>query len=307
MARIALSSYVVRARALYGREDLFLDDVEGDDLLEMLDGYLSSRAEAYAHDEEGQKLLTVSRLERKGRTLSGIIETGEYGYETNLYHVDRGEVTYTRDRLEAEMIPFYFLVELPKGVNEGLAILQRFQLFGIRTVLSRDLDTYMNDTKPDFRVRLNPVIAPDIWRAYLRDGRLLSISFVRFEVPEDVADALDGGHVEEIGRVEYVVHAVRRGRVPLEGRIREFLEGKRTWNHLIEITGFEPEAVKVVVEYDGSRRTLELSEPERLRALYDVSDEVTIDPKTGHPTFESIDELARSWTEDLRGQLHGKG
>jgi hypothetical protein len=110
-------------------------------------------------------------------------------------------VNKVRTPREAGMLPFYFLFRLPQGADEGLLILQRFSNFGIRRILAYDLNGYFSKFYPDYLIQLNPLIAPEVWKTYLSDGRILNIRFVKFGVPTDLADQLPADHVEDVRSV----------------------------------------------------------------------------------------------------------
>jgi hypothetical protein len=312
MAKISLATYSLRIGQRHRQGNLPLedikiqDDVPGEDLFAWLNAYFNDRSADYTLDEEEQKALRVTEHKSAGRDLSGIVQTGEWGYESPLLDIDAGEVLYTRSTHEAGLIPFYYLARLPKGADEGIVVLQRFQNLGIRKILLTDLQRYFEENHPDFTLRINPIVSPEVWRAYLGEGRLLTVRFIRFSIPDDIADAVSsGGHIEDIGKIEYVLTARRNGALPFEGRIRDFIEGRRHWDDFIELTDFEYETVKVEVDFHGSKRTLELTDVQNVRALYDVTDVVTFGDD-GHPTFASIDKLGKEYAGDL-GRAIGSG
>jgi hypothetical protein len=303
MARISLATYAVRIKARYGRESLQLDNAEGQDILAMLDEYVRQRA-AHLRDEDEQKVLVVSRHTTRGRFITGIVQTGEWGYRSDLYDVDRQEVSYVRSPREAGLLPFYFRFHLPAGRNEGLLVLQRFQNFGVRTTLSKDIATFIADHFDAYTVSINPILAPEVWRAYLTEGRLVTLRFIRFHVPHDIAAAVDSqGAIEDVATVEYVLKARRNSALPFAGAIAEFVDGRRHWNDFVEITGFDYDTVKAEVEFEGgAKRTIELKDVGSLRAVYDITDEVEIG-RDGHPSFASIDGIARRYAEDVETRM----
>ena len=65
------------------------------------------------------------------------------------------------------------------------------------------------------------------------------------------------------------------------------IEGKREASQLMELEFFEYDNAKVEVDIDGNRRTVDLSNLQRLRAYYDVTDSISLTPG-GHPQFDSI-------------------
>lgn len=303
MAKIALSSYTLRIRDVAEHEDLPLGDVQGEDFLDLLTQYLDERQEAMWHDQDEQRLLKVTRWSADGRAVSGLIETGDYGYESSLYDVERDRESYRRSAHEAELLPFYFYLSLPEHANEGLVILQRFQNFGIRTVLHQDLSMWLQH-HPDLRVHFNALAVGEAWKEQIDPERVKEIRFVRFDLPHEVASALELDNQEEnIATVEYVVRANRRRSLPLTNRIREFMDGRREWNNLIEID-FDYNTVKIEVDFGGSRRTLELTHPADMKIRYDITEQVQTG-EDGHPEFDSIDQVSRAYAEDLAERLGG--
>lgn len=304
MARIALASYGVRARNIVEHEDALLGDLEGQDLLALFNQYLAERKTALSNDEETQKVLGVLQSSAAGRSVAGLIRSGEYGYERELYDVEEGRTSYRASAEEAMMLPFYFLANLPKSSPRGILLLERFQIYGVSTVLSADFSAWLEERFPEFRVQIEPLIAGEVWRQYLERGRLLSVRLIHYGIPHDLADQVDEGAEETTMDAEYILKARRRQIVPLVGRITEFLEGKRSWENLVQVSQLEYNTVKVQVSFQGSKRTLELSQPESLKAVLDISDEVELEG-SGHPRFESIDQIARGYMGDLQSRSGG--
>jgi hypothetical protein len=300
MARVALTTHSLRVRLKNHRDDLMLDDLDGRDFADLFHEYLQDRTANYQVDEDDQKIMIVARSAYVGREFSGVLATGEYGYETDIVNVTDRLVSYRRGVNEADVIPYYFRLNVPPGRDEALLVLQRFQQGGITTVLTKDLKRWFEQHAPEYTVRIKALMAPEVWRAYLGEGRLLTVRFVRFRVPDDIARAVRaGGHVEDIGTVEYVVRARRKGVLPFQGAVEDFIDGKRHWNDFIELDEFEFESVKIEVDFHGSRRTIELKDVRDQRAVYDISEEVDYGTD-GHPLFESIDVIARGYAGDIR-------
>ena len=300
MARFSLSCYTVRLRDKRTDTYLQLDSFQGNqDLLLVFDQYLQARTLAYSVDSNNQKLLRVLRKDTQSRSTKGIVETGEYGYEAELYDVQSRSISYQRTASDAEMMPFYILANLPAHRDEGVLILQRRSQFGIRTILLNDFIEYFKSSYPTIQVEINPLVPQQLIDQYLENGRLTKVRFVSFSIPSDVTDAYDGlGHVEESGYVEYIVHAGRNRGLPLWGMVRDALSGRRNVSEMIELRDFDYDKVKVEVELAGSRKTIDLSDIMRLRANYDITSEIEVG-SNGHPVFSSIDGIA----QDLMGSL----
>ncbi|MBZ5515838.1 MAG: hypothetical protein LAN62_13535 [Acidobacteriia bacterium] len=304
MAKFSLSTYALRLRNIEKRENVQLDKVLGEsDFMEMFSEYLRQAAQTLSNDVENQRLLGVMQYEAKNRTSRGIIETGDYGFESDIYDIKRKSVSYRRKIHEAEMLPFYFAVVVPIGADEGLVILQRFKQFGIRRVLLADLERYFLPRLPGLKILMNPLIPEELVTEYLKNGRITKIRFIRFGISSDIANVFDTRkHTEEEGHMELVVAARRNSALPLGKRVSQVLTGKRDLNKLIELHEFPYDRVKLEVRYGQVHRTIDLAHLHRVRAYYDITEEVVLGTG-GHPTLESLNQLAEGLTTQLSEAL----
>ena len=100
-----------------------------------------------------------------------------------------------------------------------------------------------------------------------------------------------------------MVFTPRRGEsIPLLGRIRDVLDGRRTISDMVELKGYDYDNVKVEMDVRGSKKTLDLSDLLKIRAYVDITQDVRID-NNGHPNFDSIDFIARDLMSSLLAQL----
>jgi hypothetical protein len=103
-----------------------LDDIAGNDFLKIIEAFLAESSGFSLSNRAEHKLIRVRRYSLRDRTLDGIIETGDYGYEAELVDSQTQEVAHRQQTTEAQMLPFYFLADLPTQRDEGTLILQRF-------------------------------------------------------------------------------------------------------------------------------------------------------------------------------------
>lgn len=309
MARYSLATYTIRIRDKRKRRYVPINNIHnGIDFLNIMNNYLSNRhTNMVIHQQAQNKLLKVRNFTRQNRIFSGIIETGEYGYETELLDVNSGRTTHRRSVSEAEMLPFYFLIFLPQNTNEGILILQRFKQFGIRTIFERDINGFINSQYDFLELQINPLVPSQLINEYLTNGRILKLRFIRFSFPPDIADAYGTqDHIEKEGYTEYIISARRRGRIPIPivRRILEVLNGRRQLNELIEIQNFEYDKIKIEIDLNGNKRTIDLSDMSKLRPYIDISQSIRLGDD-GHPLFESINEIAQELLRDLWTQIRG--
>lgn len=102
--------------------------------------------------------------------------------------------------------------------------------------------------------------------------------------------------------MELMLMARRRGSIPILGRILDVVNGNRSVNEIIELHDFDYNNVKVEIELQGHRKTIDLSNVQKLRSYYDVTSLIQIGTN-GHPIFSSIDEAAIKLLNDLSSAI----
>lgn len=278
---------------------------QNEDIFNFFLSYFESRLDNPSIDRSDQKMLKLRnkpKVEDDARILSGIIETGEYGYEAELYNIGKDKVTYRRQTDDAELLPFYFLFYLPKNVSKGIVILQRFQQFGMKEILKKDLEQIFKSGNPNYIISINPLVPEKLIEEFMK-GKVKKIRFIRYGFPDDIADAYDNfDNNENPGMTELVIKAKRGHALPFIDKIKELIEKNQDPKHLIEIHNFDYDDIKVEIDLNGNKRTIHLAELGNIRPYYDISDKIVKD-KDGHPTFESIDSVAYDLFDDIKSDL----
>ena len=143
--------------------------------------------------------MRLSKLEMNQRDIMGIIETGASGLQADLYDTEINRVSYIRLPHHAEMYPFYFLVHLRANEQLGIAILQRFHNFGVRTLLFRRFAEYFKSLIPQAVFEMRPIAESSVLQQFMQDGRLTKIHVIKYGIPSDKADQIGLGHEEQPG------------------------------------------------------------------------------------------------------------
>jgi hypothetical protein len=304
---ISLAAYGLKVRNIGDRNFEILSDLdaEGSDLLDFLQTVMTEIKNSTLDQKELQQAMAVSRLDRQSRILTGTIDTGDYGRESNFINVGTKKIVYRRKKEDAEMQPVYFYIEIPEGSEDGLLILQRTGHHGIMRVVQWVLDTALTLKHPDLKLRLSPLIDEDEMEKYVK-GHVQEIRFVRKTIAPDIEDNYDRGHQEVRGSMELVLRANRGSALPLNGWLsKKFSSRKPVGVFAIDDSQqFEYDNVKARVKIGQSSRTINAANQARLRPYYDVTEDVTIGGN-GHATHDSVDIQARELAAKFRAMLYG--
>ncbi len=305
MAKISLATYTLRIRKVNDITPLIIDEfADNTDFYNFLLRYISDLRKNISHNIDDKRLLRVidfSKVDQ--RKLYGHIESGFYGFTSELYDVVKEETSYKRKTDEAELLPFFFLFDITKGFDEAIVILQRFANIGIRKVLLDDLRNNFRKDYPDFIIDINPLVPESFYEEYLVQGRVTKIKFRKFSVDPDIANNFDSyDHKEQIGYTDLVITAHRNKQLPLLNKIRRFQNGKLGVKEFFDLKYFSYDKIQIEMVKSGNKRTLDLSEMNRIRAYFDITDKVKIN-KNGHPETQSTIIEAEKLLLDLKKSL----
>lgn len=307
MIKISLSSYTIRIKDTTKDNYVNLDEfLPKKDFLQFVQEYFSFVETKLQVDEENKKLIRINnqKIRTIKRHIKGIIETGEYGFESEIIDKKEGTLKYKRTTEDAELLPFYFLISLPKGKDKGIIILQRFGQYGISKIFRDSLNQFLKSKNKALTLELNPLVPESVVKEFLDKGVVTKMMFRRFEIPKDLADYFDTKNTKNVkGYVEFRVVAARNHKLPLKGTIKEFLTGGKKANKLLEINKVDYNSVKVEVNFKNDKRTVDLGDFGKFRAYYDVSTEVKTG-SNGHPVFTSIDNAGTKLLGELNELIY---
>jgi hypothetical protein len=304
---ISLAAYAVKVWNPNDKEYELISDFDGDgaDVFDFLHDVLSGIKTKTLDQEELHQALSIPRLEKNNRTLRGIIETGQYGHESDFINVKTTQIVYKRKKDDAEMLPFYFFFDIPDGAEDGILILQRTATFGIRKVLHWVLKIAFEEKYPEYKLRLSPLVAESEFNRFIR-GKIQKIHFIKKAIPADIADAYDRGHHEVRGTVELVIRASKGSILPMNEWLSRVFRNRQVGGlfALLDDENFAYDNVKAQVKVGHATRTINAAHPGRIRSYFDVTDAVEIGPN-GHPRYNSIQEQADKLATELRALLYG--
>jgi hypothetical protein len=308
MKRITLAAYSVRVRVPYSREYEKLSSFGDDqDLFDFLWQQVNALSKTVSNDKEAKHVLEAEELSTADRRIGGILNSGEYGIETLIRDVNTWNIALKKKKHHAEMLPFYFLFDIPENRDLGFLLLQRTGVYGIRHILSASLDKSFQKSHAEYRLAINPVVPEGAIEQYVgTNATMMEIRFIRHSLSSDITGALGKGKQSK-GTMELAVRLKDADRFPFRGNIRNYIDGKRKLQNLIELeeVRFPYDNVKIKMRVDGKETLVDLGHPERLRAAFDVTEKITYSP-AGHPLPESISEVAHGIMDDLMTAKYGE-
>jgi hypothetical protein len=315
---IYLAPYSIRVRDV--KNDRYVNAGDrndwGADLLEVFSTYFEMHMPSLPFDPEDKNKKTIRPefCKKEARTIFGIVKAGEYGLKSELRNVENDQSSYERQTTDAELIPYFFLLNIPNETSQGIAIFQRLGNRGFKDIFDKDFSSHIKGRfSSQYKVEISPLIPRDMVKAYLRN-RILKVKLIKHSFPKEVSDVdLSGLPKEEQGEAEFILKAGRNKGFPtslldkLRGNIDSFLGGNNTSvGSLLEIQGFQADNVKIEVQVGDKRRTIDFSNIDKLRFTEDVTNRVKIDTNSGSPDFEDLKKIALEFYNDCADALWGR-
>ncbi|MFT3829727.1 MAG: hypothetical protein QM691_08485 [Opitutaceae bacterium] len=305
MPQIALACYSVRVRRRYTKIPMSLNDPELKELPKFFEDTLNKLHTRSVDLQETKKVLNIRTIESSPQCTWGIVSTGEYGYESDLIDIKGKKATYRRSTDQAELLPFFFYLYLPTEGDSGILVLQRFGVFGVRSILSNALEDFFSKKFPEHMLDIWPMVPDGVIDKILNSGTLRKITFRKLSIPKDISEAFGSAKSSEGGKVDVVISAKEGSYFSkVIGKIRNCFGSKNRsgMNEVVGLSGFSHDKILLEMHYGEETRTVDLSNLNKLRAHIDITTEVKIGTD-GHPTYDSIKTITEALVSDLRTSL----
>jgi len=304
---ISLSAYTLRVKNTETDKNEQLDKVDGNsDIIDILNDYFGQIKDKFS--KESLLYTDQLHLDLERRVFSGIIQTGDYGYETDLRNIENGKITHTRQKNEAEMLPFYFTIFVPKVVDEGIIIFQRTSNQGIKGSFTKAFGKYFALHNFNHSIEVNPLVPAEVVNQYLSNGEIKKIRLIRYGLHDDITDNYriqDHKENTYYYYTEYQLCAFRNKRFPIVDPFMKFVASRGNLKGLIEVQDFDYDNIKLEILINKKRRTINLSNLDTIKAYYDITDRIIIGDD-GHPKFSSINAVANEYLNDLAAVMYGE-
>lgn len=273
----------------------------------LLDYYRSNLGNYQPSVGKDKRMFMVAAM-YKGTSTSvcGTYQTGQFGFESDIYNTTRKKVAHRRQTDEADMIPFNFSFYLPRATSagqrkRGLLLLSRFNTLGVRQLTIPHLKLYFRNRFPSFTLEVTRVVPKIVMETILSQGTLKTIRLIKKSLPADIADALSDADRVKVQDIELVIHTKRRSHFSDIDWLLRAVENNARPSEIITIPSFAQDNIKLEVQMDGRMRTVDLGNTAKLSSNIELPD---ITPgRNGHPNIDDwlreADSLAggiaKSW------------
>lgn len=223
-------------------------------------------------------LLTTDVTSHSETWIETIFKGGDCMNRSELINIESRCKTGELSHNDMPIQPFYVQMRARAGATKALLLIQKIGAKSITTIFSKALQNHVTNIAPRYSVKMGFALPASIALKMIEDGNLLQLDFVKYGVPKNVVDIVDTGSPNEPGVISTLSFVARRGRLlrpSAKQPLIAFLKGKGSLNAMFSIN-FDYDQVKVVVDYNGKERTINVSKPQSMRYMFDITDNVSI-------------------------------
>lgn len=295
MANISISIYSFSLQNKRTDEYLNLNPQEGENIFRnLINQFYGEFSDEYNNNENLEKIFKIEEYYEQNQEDFNInvfkIKSGKYGISSEIVSTDTGEVAYTRDETEADVMPFYLSIAIPRNQNDtGLIIFQNTGVYGIKTIFKKSFQQICIQNNNEYSLIIRNVLPAEYIERFLDGGVLKKVRFIRNNIPLDTAERIGlnlGVNINNAPYEEYIIHKPI-GFIRNTGRrIQEFMNRQRAITEIVHIDNFDYDNIKLEFSLGGRNKTLNLSNLENVVVTEDITDELILEG--GHPDRESI-------------------
>ena len=295
MVRFKLVPYVVRVKNKNSNEYIRLDripTIKGDiDFINIFNDLLKSyKRSVYIPKEKKTFFVEDFNFFKHQRLVYGILKSGEYGYEADFYDVKQNiHIRGARKEEHSEEIPFFFMFHSPliKNSDKGFLILQKFKNLGIKSILTKAIQNYIQELDNSLAIEIHPLINNKLIERVESLGRVVELKLIKREIPKDVADKILIENYEDVYE-ERSFKIKKKKDIKFKDNIKDFIKKLKNIEYpYLEIEDEKYDEVKIIIEKGKSKKTVRIEDLPRFRESLPL-DENQLILERGFPTYDSL-------------------
>lgn len=305
MKNYSLSIYRISINKRLNKEDkvILSDYDDGKDLLTQLNMFfdtlkiesISSESSPIIKDDEEKKISRILKkqdnsyeLSTIGRYISGIIESGEFGTEENIIDSNTGKLKYRKKSIDAQMIPFFFMCNIPENSHYGYLVIQRIGNIGIYSTLTKSIQKFLGSTiQENFVLKIEPFFIQEVLDRNLdivSEAKKVIIKGVR---SKDLGlTQITDNLIEDDAHADIVYTAPRKGCIQIR-KLLEKLNSTKNKKDPYAFPNIEYADIAFELKIGGKTKTISIARIENLGTNIEVTDFIEIGPN-GYPTYKSL-------------------
>lgn len=234
-------------------------------------------------------------LSLNGNIFSGVMKRGHNGQETDIDELEDGKPKTVSNVTSNQYnsIYFYFLVSQPNAESDYLIfIAQTYKQFGFKELFEQSYKSYIAQRFGDkFTCSIIPLSIPKLFSKYLKEGDIRKLRFRKHSLPKNAENLL--GPDDNMNIKDYEVETSIRARKKGFTGVKKIDFETTAFVEVYDNLGIDFDDAYADVSINGRIRILNITNPEKFTASFDITDRVKLQPGTLRPVYEDLDIEAK--------------
>ena len=228
-------------------------------------------------DERNMKLFsvppeTITNYDSETyRATSFAVNSGSYGFESEITDRISKEIKYKRTRNDADIKQFYCLVYVPKDIDgisiqKGIMLFQTIGTYGIKTITTQKMKEFFSEKGITLETRR--VSVRMFMEKIIENGSLTKVTLVKNSVSPDSSDNM----FISTGREEksYIKPRLKQNWID---KFLDFLDGKNQ-DDIFEINDEKYQDIRITFSLSGKSRTVRANDIDRFSVVEEIPDSI---------------------------------
>ena len=259
-------------------------------------------------DEAEKKYFRIMKKDNKdvlfplGRSVSGIIESGEFGTEENIVNITTGE-SHKKSINDALLVPFYFMVQIPEHSRMGFLLIERISNIGIFSILKKKIKSAVQETlgadADSFVTSITPLAIKKVMEKHVALlGGAKKITLERINSRDLAVSRATNGEIsdDEIGNTQIVYTAKRNKMLSIINLFNRYKD--RNKSDIYNLGTVQYKDLKFEVQIGGHLRSLSMQDVGKLGTYIEITKDLRYDT-TQYPTYSSLHKATLGIYDDI--------
>ena len=227
----------------------------------------------YIQDENGKKLFKILKngfvVEENDnfRYVYLEVESGTYGFDSNIVDTRTKEISYVRKKEEAEVFNFRMFFAVPKGDNvyKAIMLFQNIGQYGIKSIISKYIHKFFSEELNLYTTTGN--VCPEmVVKKLLENNKINKLIYTKNNISNDDSDIEKIGY----GKEERVLTKIYNTNM-VRNLISSYLNGN---NRVYEFENVDYDDLKVVCDVFGKERKFSVNNIDKLSIIEGIPNEI---------------------------------
>lgn len=303
---VSLNCYSIRFNKKNIAGDLTLKEVFGTVDFKKIMNEIFKTYSTLAFNSKDKKSMVymIRKLTTSDTIFSGVIKKGQSGQETDIDELVKGKPK-TVSSVKAEQYSsshFYFLFAIPKkNADSIIFIAQSFGLYGFKEIFAESFKDYIEKKfSNQFTCKVGNISIPQLVEEYFKKGDVRTIRIKRHSLDPNFENLLNKS--ERLNTKDYEVETTIKARKKGFSLFSSLKLARSTYLEVLGDPGDTYDEVFADISVNKRMRSINISNPDRFVAAFDVTDKVEYEKTSKRPIFSKLDVIA---IDVLREELLG--